>query len=113
MSKEKNKKDSVSFTLFLALVVILILIAVVFYEKTHPKFDEKISGKEATVVTEVAKIHYDDPFGRNVGTVTQSQKFKLTGKIAYVVGEDIVMMEIHLEDNNFAWIYKKDIAISE
>ncbi len=113
MKKIKNKK-LVSEVLYVVLVLIAILTAVVFYLKVHPKFDEKLFGKEATVITEVAEIRYDEPFGvRNVGNVTQSQKVKLTGRMEYLLQSDIVMMEICLEDDSFAWISKKDIIISE
>ncbi|MCI8760553.1 MAG: hypothetical protein HFJ34_05500 [Clostridia bacterium] len=109
---EKIKKKLGS-ALFIISLVLIILVAVVYYEVKHPKFDAKVAGKDATVVKEVAKIHYDDPFGRNVDTVTESQKFELTGKMAYVRQSDIIMMEILLEDNHFAWISKKDVIISK
>ena len=110
---EKIKKKLGSALFIISLVLILILVSVVYYEVKHPKFDAKVTGKDATVVKEVAKIHYDDPYGRNVGTVTESQKFELTGKMAYVRQSDIIMMEIYLEDNHFAWISKKDVIISK
>ncbi len=111
---ERTKPNELSSTVFfLGLILCAILIAFTIYEKTHPKFDENISGKEATVVSEVAKIYYDDPLGRNVDTVTKSQKVNLTGKMQYLLQSDIVMMQIHLEDNSFAWISKKDIFIPE
>lgn len=113
MNKKTNKKDLVSFALFLGVIVILILTAVVFYQKTHPEFDEKISGKEATVVSEIATIHYDEPLGRNTDTVTKSQKVILTGKMAHYLQDDMPMMEIRLENDTLAWISKRDIAISE
>ena len=113
MSKKIKKKELLSTVFFLSAVLITILTAVVYYEKTHPEFDEKIAGKEATIVSEVATIHYDDPFGRNIDTVTKSQKVELTGKMAYLLQSDIVKMEIRLEDGSFAWISKKDIVISE
>lgn len=113
MSKKTDKKKLVLFALFLGAVVMLILTAVVFYEKTHPKFDEKISGKEATVVSEIATIHYDEPLGRNTDTVTRSQKVMLTGKMAYSLQDDMPMMEVRLENDSLAWISKRDIVISE
>ena len=113
MNKKTNKKDLVSSALFLGVIVILILAAVVFYRKTHPGFDEKISGKEATVVSEIATIHYDEPLGRNTDTVTKSQKVILTGKMAHYLQNDMPMMEIRLENDTLAWISKSDIAISE
>lgn len=113
MMKKIKNKELVSTVCFIGVVLILILVAFAYYVRTHPEFDEKISGKEATVISEVARIHYDSPFGRNVGTVRQSQKVELTGKMAYLLQSDIVMMEIRLEDNSFAWISKEDIVIPE
>lgn len=113
MNKKTSKKDFVSAVLFLGVVVLLILTEVIFYEKTHPDFDEEISGKEATVVSEVATIHYDEPLGRNTDTVTKSQKVILTGKMAHFFENDMPMMEVRLENDTLAWISKRDIAISE
>lgn len=110
----KKVKEELTTALFLSALLILALVATVFYEKTHPEFDEKISGKEATVVSEVAKIYYDAPFGgRSIGTVTKSQKVELTGRMEYQLQNDDVRMEIRLEDGSSAWISKKDIAIPE
>ena len=113
MKKKIKNKELASAVCFIGVVLIAILVAFAYYLKTHPGFDEKISGKEATVVSEVATIHYDSPFGRNVGTVRQSQKVELTGRMAYLLQSDIVKREIRLEDNSFAWISKEDIVISE
>lgn len=113
MSKKTNKKDLVSFALFLGVIVILILAATIFYQKTHPEFDEKISGKQATVVSEIATIHYDEPLGRNIDTVTKSKKVVLTGKVAHFLQNDMPMMEVRLENDTLAWISKRDIVISE
>lgn len=98
---------------FIGMVLIAILAAFVIYQKTHPEFDEKISGKEATVVSEIATIHYDEPLGRNTDTVTKSQKVMLTGKAAHFLQDDMPMMEVRLENGTLAWISKRDIAISE
>lgn len=87
--------------------------AAVFYEKTHSRFNEEILGKEAIVVSEIATIHYDEPFGRNTDTVQKSQKVILTGQMAHYLQNDMPMMEIRLEDGTLAWISKRDIAISE
>ncbi len=111
--RKTNKKNLVSFALFLTIVVILLLTSVVFYEKTHAEFDKKISGKEAIVISETATIHYDEPLGRNTDTVTKSKKLILTGKVAHFLQDDMPMMEVRLEDGTFAWISKRDIAISE
>ncbi len=108
-----KNKELLSTVLLLSIVLIAILVSFAIYEKAHPEFDETISGKEATVVSEVAKIYYDAPTGRNTGAVTQSQTVRLTGRMAYLLQSDIVMMEIRLDDNSFAWISKTDITISE
>ena len=112
MSKKTNKKI-VSFALFLGIIGILILAAVIFYQNTHPEFDEKISGKEATIVSEIAPIHYNEPLGRNTDTVTKSQKVILTGKTAHFLQSDMSMVEIRLENDTLAWISIRYIAISE
>lgn len=111
MNKKTNEKVLVSVALFLSVVVFLIMTAVIIYEKNHPDFDEKISGKEATVVSEVATIHYDEPLGRDTDTVTKSQKVILTGKMAHFLQNDMPMMEVRLENDTLAWISKRDIAI--
>ena len=111
MSKKVKKTLTMAF--FLSLLLILALAATVFYEKTHPEFDEKISGKEATVVSEIATIHYGEPLGRNTDTVTKSQKVILTGKMAHFLQDDMPMMEVRLENDTLAWISKRYIAISE
>jgi len=109
--KINNKEASMKETLIVLLcIVFLALIWMVIDAKIRPEFDEKLAGKEATVISEVANI-YDDASGRNIGTVTQSQTVELTGKIAYQI-QDYVKMQIYLEDN-IVWICKKDIAISD
>ena len=65
-----KNKELLSTVLLLSIVLIAILVSFAIYEKAHPEFDETISGKDATVVSEVAKIYYDAPTGRNTGTVT-------------------------------------------
>ncbi len=110
MSKKTNKKDLVSF---LGVGVLLILTAVALFKGTHPKFDEKISGKEATIVSGIVTIHYDEPLGRGIDTVARSQKVILTGKMVYFLQNDMPMLEVRLENGSLAWIYKKDIVISE
>lgn len=109
----KKVKETITLAFSLSALLILALAATAFYEKTHPKFDEKISGKEATVVSEIATIHYDEPLGRNTDTVTKSQKVILTGKMAHFLQNDMPMMEVRLENDTLAWISKRDIAISE
>lgn len=111
MNKKIKSKELLSTVFLIIIVLIAILTAFAIYEKTHPEFDETISGKEATVISEVAKIYYDVPPVR--GAVTQSQKVELTGRIAHLLQSDIIMMEIRLENNSFAWISEKDIVISE
>lgn len=113
MSKKENKKDLILVVLFLCIVFLLVLTACILYKKTHPDFDEKISGKEAIVVSEVAIIHYDEPLGRKIDAVTKSQKVILTGKKAHFLQSDIPMVEIRLENDTLAWIAEEDIAISE
>ncbi len=113
MNKRTNKKDLVEAVLFLGVVTILVLTLAIFYEKTHPDFDEKISGKEATVVSEVATIYYDEPLGRNKATITKSQKVILTGKMEHFLQNDMPMMEVRLENDTLAWISKRYITISE
>lgn len=110
-----SKKEKVALTtaFFLSVLWILAFAASVFYEKTHPEFDEEISGKEAIVVSEIATIHYDEPFGRNTDTVTKSQKVILTGQMEHYLQNDMPMMEVRLEDGTLAWISKRDIAIPE
>lgn len=109
----KKVEETLTTAFFLSVLLILALVVAVFYEKTHPKFDEEISGKEAIVVSEIATIHYDEPLGRNIDTVTKSQKVILTGQMAHYLQNDMPMMEVCLEDGILAWISKRDIAISE
>ena len=109
----KKVKEALTTAFFLSILLLLAFAATVFYEKTHPKFDEEISGKEAIVVSETATIHYDEPLGRNTDTVTKSQKVILTGQMAHYLQNDMPMMEVRLEDGTLAWISKRDIAISE
>lgn len=114
MNKKIKNKELVSMVFFIIIVLIAILISFANYQKTHPDFDVTISGKEATVISEVAKIYYDDPFdGRNIATIKQSQTVELTGRMAYPLQSNLIKMEIRLEDNRFAWISKEDILISE
>lgn len=109
----KKVKEALTAAFFLSILLLLAFVATVFYEKTHPKFDEEISGKEAIVVTETATIHYDEPLGRNTDTVTRSQKVTLTGQMEHYLQNDMPMMEVRLEDGTLAWISKRDIVISE
>ncbi len=109
----KKVKEVLTTAFFLTVLLLLAFAMTVFYEKTHPKFDEKISGKEAIVVSETATIHYDEPLGRNTDTVTKSQKVILTGQMAHYLQNDMPMMEVRLEDGTLAWISKRDIAIPE
>lgn len=109
----KKVKVALTTAFFLSILLLLAFAATVFYEKTHPKFDEEISGKEAIVVTETATIHYDEPLGRNTDTVTRSQKVILTGQMEHYLQNDMPMMEVRLEDGTLAWISKRDIAIPE
>lgn len=109
---ETGRKHQRYFFISIAIALIILMPAVI-YEKTHPDFDETISGKEATVVSEFATIHYDEPLGHHTAIVAQSQKIELTGKIAHYLQNNIPMMEFRLNDNSFAWISKKDIVISE
>ena len=50
-------KTALTTAFFLSVLLLLAFAWTVFYEKTHPKFDEEISGKEAIVVSETATIH--------------------------------------------------------
>ena len=113
MSKKTKQKDLTELVLALCAILLLAATATVFFQKLHPDFDEKFSGKEATVVSETATIYYNEPLGRSTDTVTRSQKLILTGKMAHFPQDENPMFEVRLENDTLAWISKRYIAISE
>lgn len=105
----ENKQLSNKEKLFLIAMLFgtLLLIWGSITGKVYPDFDDKLVGKEATVVRD-ADI-YDDASGHIIGTVPRSQKVQLTGKISYQI-QDYLKVQIYLEDK-IVWIRRMDIDI--